>query len=135
MVSQGIIPFCLVGIFRLCYSQSHMKNVRKSELLLIFITVIWGGTFVSIKAALSYSSPLLLMGIRFLTAFLFFTLINRIHFFRISKTTFRNGVILGVLMFLGYGLQTIGLQYTSASRSGFITYFYALLTPFFQYLI
>ena len=112
-----------------------MQNTRKSELLLIFITVIWGGTFVSIKAALNYSSPLLLMGIRFLTAFLFFILINRIQFSRISKTTLRNGIILGVLMFLGYGLQTIGLQYTSASRSGFITYFYALLTPFFQFLI
>ena len=38
-------------------------------------------------------------------------------------------------MFLGYGLQTIGLNFTSASRSGFITYFYALLTPFFQFFL
>ena len=45
------------------------------------------------------------------------------------------GSLLGLLMFLGYGLQTIGLNFTSASRSGFITYFYALLTPFFQFLI
>lgn len=123
-----------------CYNGSLifsgvMKKARQAELMLIFITLIWGGTFVSIKAALSYTSPLLLMGLRFFSAFLFFILINRINPISIKRKTLRNGAILGVLMFIGYGLQTIGLNYTSASRSGFITYFYALLTPFFQFFI
>ncbi len=112
-----------------------MNNIRKSELMLVYITVIWGGTFVSIKAALSYTSPLLLMAVRFFTAFLFFILINRINILKISRKGVLYGSLLGLLMFLGYGLQTIGLNFTSASRSGFITYFYALLTPFFQFLI
>ena len=112
-----------------------MKDVRKSELMLILITVIWGGTFVSIKVALSYTSPLLLMAMRFFSAFLFFVLINRINILKIGRKCLMYGAFLGLLMFLGYGLQTIGLKYTSASRSGFITYFYALLTPFFQFFI
>ena len=122
-------------IYSLWYSQKHMKDVRKSELMLIFITVIWGGTFVSIKVALSYTSPLLLMAMRFFSAFLFFIMINRINILKISRKSLLYGSLLGLLMFLGYGLQTIGLKFTSASRSGFITYFYALLTPFFQFLI
>jgi len=112
-----------------------MKKAQKAEVLLLMITVIWGGTFVSIKSALDYTSPLFLMGLRFLTAFILFSLFNRIRFSRLSRKTMLIGFFLGVFMFLGYGLQTIGLNYTSASRSGFITYFYALLTPFLQFFI
>lgn len=99
------------------------------------MTLIWGGTFVSIKLALQSISPLLLMGFRFLTAFIFFLILNPVKLSGVKKSTLVKGLILGGMMFLGYGLQTVGLNYTSASRSGFITFFYALLTPFFQYLI
>lgn len=112
-----------------------MFKTRKSELMLILITLIWGGTFPSIKVALGYVSPMLLMGLRFGLASLFFAVL-----LRPGRSIFRHGILkkglaLGVLMFFGYGLQTIGLKYTDAARSGFITYFYALLTPFFQFLI
>ncbi len=112
-----------------------MHDNRKAELYLILITLVWGGTFVSIKTALDDASPLLLMGLRFLSAFLFFSLFYRIRFRSFSSRVVKKGLILGFLMFLGYGLQTVGLKYTTASRSGFITYFYALLTPVFQFLI
>ena len=112
-----------------------MNRSRKAEFYLILITIIWGGTFVSIKVALEYVSPLLLMGLRFFSAFVFFTIINPVKVSSFHKGLFHKGLFLGILMFLGYGLQTVGLNYTSASRSGFITYFYALLVPVFQFLI
>ena len=112
-----------------------MQQTRKAELYLILITFIWGGTFVSIKTALDYSSPLILMGLRFFSAYLFFSLFYRVRFKEYTAAVLKKGLLLGVLMFIGYGLQTIGLKYTTASRSGFITYFYALMTPFFQFLI
>ena len=112
-----------------------MNQVKKAEWFLIFVTLIWGGTFVSIKTALAFSSPLLLMGLRFFAAFLFFIPLNRIRISSFSRSILIKGVFLGFLMYLGYGLQTLGLQYTTASRSGFVTYFYALMTPFFQFLI
>jgi len=112
-----------------------MNNSRKAEFYLILITLIWGGTFVSIKVALDYVSPLLLMGIRFSSAFIFFLILNPVKLSSLNKSLLLKGLFLGILMYLGYGLQTVGLNYTSASRSGFITYFYALLTPLFQFLI
>jgi len=38
-------------------------------------------------------------------------------------------------MFLGYAAQTVGLNYTSASRAGFITFTFALFVPFLQFYI
>ncbi len=103
--------------------------------MLIFITLIWGGTFPSIKVVLDYVSPILLMGLRFGLASLFMLILIRPGRNAFSHGVLKKGLALGVLMFFGYGLQTIGLKYTDASRSGFITYFYALLTPGFQFLI
>jgi len=112
-----------------------MRESRKAEVFLILITVIWGGTFVSIKVALQYISPLLLMGFRFSSALLFSLILNPVKFSDFNRSLVWRGALLGVLMFLGYGLQTVGLNFTTASRSGFITYFYALLVPVFQFLI
>ena len=112
-----------------------MFKTRKSEVMLLFITIIWGGTFPSIKVALGYASPLVLLGFRFAAAFLFLVLIARPDRRAFGPETLKKGVFLGILMFWGYGLQTVGLQYTDASRSGFLTYFYALLIPFFQLMI
>ena len=50
-----------------------MKNKErfKTEAILIFVTLIWGGTFPVIKAGLGDISPLLMVTIRFFLAFLF----------------------------------------------------------------
>jgi len=112
-----------------------MKQSRKAEAYLILMTLIWGGTFASIKVALEYVSPLLLLGLRFSSALVFSLILNRVRIGDFTRSVAGKGLVLGILMFLGYGLQTVGLNYTTASRSGFITYFYALLVPVFQFLI
>ena len=45
------------------------------------------------------------------------------------------GVILGALLFAGFAAQTMGLQYTTASKSGFITGMLVVFTPVFQLVI
>jgi drug/metabolite transporter (DMT)-like permease len=49
-----------------------------------------------------------------------------------TRTTFRGGLIIGVLLLFGFIAQTIGLQYTSASKSGFMTGLLVVFTPLFQ---
>jgi len=112
-----------------------MKQSRKAEFYLIIMTIIWGGTFSSIKVALQYISPLMLLGFRFSSALIFSLVLNPVKKDEFNSPLVWKGIVLGILMFLGYGLQTVGLNFTTASRSGFITYFYALLVPVFQFLI
>jgi drug/metabolite transporter (DMT)-like permease len=111
-----------------------LKNRKqyKAEFLLLMATVIWGGTFAVTKSGLDDASPLMLLGIRCSVATVLFL---AIFFNRIKKNirgALKPGLLLGMMMFLGLGLQNIGLQYTTASRSGFLTFIYALFVPFLQ---
>lgn len=45
------------------------------------------------------------------------------------------GSLIGMAIFLGYGLQTWGLQSISSSRSGFITALYVPMVPLLQWAI
>jgi drug/metabolite transporter (DMT)-like permease len=47
----------------------------------------------------------------------------------------RAGAELGIWMFLGFALQAVGLQFTSASRSGFLLYLNVKLVPLFAWLL
>ena len=54
-----------------------------------------------------------------------------------TNPAWRYGLELGIYMFLGYAFHAIGLETTSASRSGFLLYFNLnfKLVPFFSFLI
>lgn len=41
----------------------------------------------------------------------------------------RGGIITGAFLFAGYAFQTVGLQYTTVAKSGFITGLYVVLVP------
>ena len=47
----------------------------------------------------------------------------------------RHGVAAGVLLFVGYVLQTVGLQYTSPSTSAFITYLLVVFVPLISFAV
>jgi len=106
-----------------------------AELILFVATFIWGGTFVIAKWGLEDISPLLLTALRFSAAtFLFFILFSR-RILQMDRRVFYKGNVLGLLLFLGFATQTVGLQYTTASKSAFITGMMVVFTPFFQLLI
>lgn len=114
-----------------------MKNKErfKTEAILIFVTLIWGGTFPVIKAGLSDISPLLMVTLRFFLAFLFFLpmIIKRRQI--LTAGLLKAGLILGFSMFVGYGMLTIGLTMTTVAKSSLISYGYALMTPPLQFLL
>lgn len=107
----------------------------KAELFLLSCTFIWGGTFVIVKEGLEDASPLLFIAVRFLIATVLFVPFAFSSMKAIDQRSFLRGAILGILLFIGFAAQTVGLQYTSASKSGFITGLLVAFTPLFQLLI
>src|SRR5690625_3633461 len=91
--------------------------------LLLFVTLIWGSTFVVIKESLVSVPPSLFLALRFSVAALALAWVRPI------PGMFRTGLVLGVVMFLSYGSQTVGLYYTSASKGAFITALSVVLVP------
>ena len=111
-----------------------LRASTRAELYLLSITLIWGSTFVITKDALRDVSPFLYITLRFSAAAIIFALLQP-QVLKTGKQTLLKGGFLGFLLFVGFTLQTIGLQYTSASKSAFITGMLVVLTPVCQIII
>jgi drug/metabolite transporter (DMT)-like permease len=48
---------------------------------------------------------------------------------------FRKGIVLGIILFVSFATQTIGLKFTAAIKSGFITGSVVMFIPLFQVII
>ncbi len=84
------------------------------------ITLLWGATFVVIKAALQDVSGLVFVTLRFWVAALALIAICRGTMAK-SGIRFASGLIAGTFLFVAYVLQTAGLERTTPSRSAFLT--------------
>ena len=101
------------------------------RLALLLTTLIWGATFPATKVVLEQLPPLSFLFLRFcLGACLVVVGMLLLGFpFRREPCVLRASAIATVWLFLGYLLQTVGLWYTSASNSAFITALYVVFVP------
>lgn len=101
------------------------------RLALLLTTVIWGATFPATKAALGQISPLSFLFLRFFlgTVLVLLWLVasqRRLHH---DRDVLRASALTTGFLFLGYFLQTVGLQHTTASNSAFLTALYVIFVP------
>jgi drug/metabolite transporter (DMT)-like permease len=104
----------------------------KADFILLFITLIWAGTFSTIKNVLTEVNPYVFIILRFVLAIVFFTAIFNRHIKINEGKTLIHGGILGLLYAIGYIFQMVGLQYTTASKSAFITGTLVIFAPVCQ---
>lgn len=90
---------------------------------LVLITVVWGSTFVIVKDALDTISPQLLLAVRFTLAAIALAWVG------FDRRAVKPALWLGLLGFVGFATQTVGLGITSASNAAFITGLSVVLTP------
>jgi drug/metabolite transporter (DMT)-like permease len=105
---------------------------NRAELVLLATTIIWGGTFAVNKIALIDASPLAFITVRFFVATLFFLVFFRRSLFPLPPGAVRRGGLLGLVLFLGFATQTVGLVTTTASKSAFITGMMVVIVPIMQ---
>ena len=105
------------------------------EIALLFNTLIWGGTFALIKNAFNDISPLLFLGLRFGIAALIFLPFVYSSLKKTNKKTLIAGCILGFFYFAGFTAQSLGLNLTTATKSGFITGTFVVFIPILQLII
>lgn len=115
-------------------SLSPKQKALLADAGLFYAAAIWGATFVLVKAALAGIDPVVMVGYRFLIAggvLLIYVLASKRRFFDgIGRSLFLAG-----LLWLLYIPQTLGLKYTTASNSGFITGLFVAFVPLFLRLI
>jgi len=117
---------------------ANISKVRRppawqADLALVIVALLWGTTFVIVKRALNDISTLHFLAIRFAVA----SVCMLAMFARTFQSAgagpvlagMRGGAIAGIFLWLGYVLQTLGLKYTTAGKSGFLTGLYIVLVP------
>jgi drug/metabolite transporter (DMT)-like permease len=98
-------------------------------LALLGVTVVWGSTFFLIKDVVARMPVPDFLAVRFMVAALVLAAVRPRAVARLGSRARRRGVALGLVYGLAQILQTVGLDHTAASVSGFITGMYVVLTP------
>lgn len=97
--------------------------------LLLAVTAVWGATFVMVQDVVQEMPVFPFLFWRFGIAGLALALLRPTALTHLSKTDLKHGVLLGLMLAVGYSAQTIGLQHTSATVAGFITGMFVVFTP------
>ena len=96
---------------------------------LIFVTAVWGVTFVQVKDAVAIYPLFAFLAVRFAIASATLAVPAAKRVRGLGRTGAVGGAFLGLLLAAGYALQTAGLERTTVSSTGFITGMYVVLTP------
>lgn len=117
------------------YSVTSKKKQYLSDISLLFVAIVWGGGFVAVKDTLNTMTPLFLMSYRFVMAVVVMYIFLHKKIGTFSKTNIKNGSIVGFILFLAFAAQTFGLQYTTASKQGFLTATYVVMVPILYWVL
>jgi drug/metabolite transporter (DMT)-like permease len=110
-----------------------------TNLLLLLTAMIWGFAFVAQRMGMEYVGPFTYNAIRFAIGGL--SLFPLIWYLKRKEKPSEvaapgnkwqkryGGLILGLVLFSAASLQQVGLQYTTAGKSGFITGLYVVFVP------
>lgn len=101
----------------------------RAYLLMLLTVAVWGSTFVLIKAALADASPAAFNLARMALAFLVLAVAYHRSWRGIRPWHVAAGALVGLCLATGYQFQTIGLVYTTPSKSAFITGLVVVLVP------
>lgn len=107
---------------------------RQSDVALLAATLLWGLSFVVVKQGLRFSTPLAFTAARFAIATLVLTPFTSLRL-PFPKRELAAGVLLGVLLAIGFAAQTVGLVHTTPARSAFIVASSSVLAPALAFLV
>ena len=120
-------------------SRTHLTHEtvlrRAAPFGLLLAAVIWGFSFVVVKNSLDLIPPIYMMAFRFTVAAGALALVFVRRLRGLSRSVLGSGLVLGVLLFISYALQTIGCQYTTAGKNAFLTAVYVVIVPFLHWLV
>ena len=114
--------------------REQKRNILMADVGLLVVAMIWGGGFVAGKFALGGMGPLYITAYRYAGAALLMLLICIPRLRKMTKKMLLIGGLIGLLMFIGNTLQTIGLQYTTPGKQSFIISLYTVLVPLLSWV-
>jgi drug/metabolite transporter (DMT)-like permease len=116
------------------YYYSMYKKIVRADILLGLTACIWGFAFTAQRVGADYIGPFTYNSIRFLLGGLVLLPLIAFRKNRNRKAVspfILPSIITGSCLFIGASLQQIGIFWTTAGNSGFLTGIYVVLVPIF----
>ncbi len=114
---------------------SRRPGERAAVAAMVAATLVWGGTFVPIRDVVRVLPPQALVCGRFLVAAALFAAIALVRRRAPRALDWRVGAGNGALMAGSFYLQALGLRWTSAGSSAFLTCAGSLFAAFYAWLL
>jgi len=113
----------------------NKKQMFAADASLLLVALIWGCGFVVTKTCLSEMTPYYLMALRFAIATGVLLLFFGKRLVKAKAQDWKSGCIIGVFLFAAFAAQTVGLKFTTASSSAFLTGTNVVMVPFLYWAL
>ena len=114
---------------------SDGRRALIADAALLAVAILWGLNFVVIKDAIADTGPMTYLLWRHLVAALLLAAVMPRTVRQTTRRDWMYGLVLGLFLFIAFATQTIGLQWTTPGKSGFITSLYIVMVPFLYWMI
>ena len=109
------------------------KNINHGflgKIMLLIVAILWGSSLTVVKLASDTFRPNMILAIRFTVSAIILSIIFWKKLKVMTKHDIKNGLLIGVFLFMAYSIQTIGVGYTDPGRSAFLSASYCVIVPF-----
>ncbi|MCL1805670.1 MAG: DMT family transporter [Clostridiales bacterium] len=117
-----------------------MKPAKKEpgafmpRIALFSAALIWGSSFVAMKNAVGVFPVNILLACRFGISFLALSAVFARRLKAIDRDYLKKTALIGLLLYIAYIFQTVGLKSTTPGKNAFLTAAYVVLVPFVHWL-
>ncbi len=115
--------------------RKEVNTALLGRLALLAAALIWGGSFVGMKALTDVMTTQYILAIRFGLAAVVMMVLLLPRVRGITWSVVWRGMLIGVFLFGAYCFQTYGLEYTTPGKNAFLTEVYCVLVPFLYWII
>ena len=123
-----MIPIAAAASF--CYNRQAMSTTN-ARILLVAVFVARGTSFLFSKTLLQSMSPLSILAVRFILAFLILAVLFHKKLLHCDRNSFRGGVILGVLYTICMIFEMFGLRTVDTGVSSLVENMAIIMVPVF----
>ncbi|MFE0554906.1 DMT family transporter [Paenibacillus sp. NPDC058910] len=101
----------------------------KADLMILFITICWGSSYLFMKVGLDSLGEFNLIALRFGLAFILAGVIFFPRLRQVNVKTIRYAMLLGFILFIMFTALTFGLKTTTTSNAGFLVSLTVVFVP------
>ncbi|WP_042473747.1 DMT family transporter [Bacillus ndiopicus] len=105
------------------------------DAMMLTTAIVWGSGFVVTAIALKYLTAYQVMAGRFILAAIILMVLFGYRLKGLRWSVVWKGAVLGTILYVAFAFQTVGLEYTTASKNAFLTAVNVVIVPLIAFVL